>query len=395
MWLNRHFYIIKGKINSCIYNSKTGDVFHIDNYNLFEILDDNITDIKIFDALLEHNILTNEKTNWNGDPKSINSHTDYNFNFAWIEITQNCNLKCVHCYNGKSFSTSNMCYNDFENVIDQLEALGIKRIQLIGGEPFLNPDIEKMLCYASRKMEFIEIFTNGTLVNDKIIELLKTKNIHLALSVYSYIEKMHNTVTQDASSFSRTIETIKKIQRNKIKYRVARVIIKGIELGDKNTELFTLSTNRDYVRLSGRANIKLYDEHMLLNKLITQRTFTKKVKLETFSENMAVCHCFAKNLYIDVNLNVFPCVMERRMTYGNLFSSSLKQLVEKSRIKFLTKDHIDDCKDCEFRYFCYDCRPDTLSECITSKPWFCTYNPSTGTWENPDLFIQQLLKRSK
>ena len=206
---------------------------------------------------------------------------------------------------------------------------------------------------------------------------------------------MHNKVTKNELSFSCTINTIKKARKNNIKYRVARVIIKGVELGNKNTDLFTLSPYKDYVRLSGRASIKLYDKHMLVDKLITQQTFTKKVKFETFSENTVVCHCFAKNIYIDVDLNVFPCVMERRIMYGNLFTTNLKKLIEKSKIKYLNKDHIDGCKDCEFRYFCYDCRPDNMSESITSKPWFCTYNPLTGTWEKTDLFIKKLLKRSE
>ena len=48
----------------------------------------------------------------------------------------------------------------------------------------------------------------------------------------------------------------------------------------------------------------------------------------------------------------------------------------------ITKDQIEICKDCEFRYVCSDCRAYVENpEDIYSKPLKCGYNPYTCEWE--------------
>lgn len=74
-----------------------------------------------------------------------------------------------------------------------------------------------------------------------------------------------------------------------------------------------------------------------------------------------------------------------RESFGNIKDDTLVAAVEKSGFKqywHLTKDQINVCKDCEFRYICTDCRaylenPDD----IYSKPLKCGYNPYTCEWE--------------
>ena len=56
----------------------------------------------------------------------------------------------------------------------------------------------------------------------------------------------------------------------------------------------------------------------------------------------------------------------------------------------MTKDHINVCKDCEFRYCCHDCRPDSLSNDVYAKPWYCTYNPYSGEWIDVEEYIDFL-----
>lgn len=47
-----------------------------------------------------------------------------------------------------------------------------------------------------------------------------------------------------------------------------------------------------------------------------------------------------------------------------------------------TKDQIERCQDCEYRYACHDCRP--LAEGATGNLYAknprCTYDPFKGEW---------------
>ena len=57
-----------------------------------------------------------------------------------IEVTQKCNLDCFHCLRGKSRDID-MTYDILYKVSEQLKDVEIDTIQLMGGEPTLNPQI--------------------------------------------------------------------------------------------------------------------------------------------------------------------------------------------------------------------------------------------------------------
>jgi len=69
-------------------------------------------------------------------------------------------------------------------------------------------------------------------------------------------------------------------------------------------------------------------------------------------------------------------------------SDSGKSLPLCQKYEKLSKDQIDICKECEFRYICTDCRAYIEDpENIYSKPLKCGYDPATNQWqewsENP------------
>jgi sulfatase maturation enzyme AslB (radical SAM superfamily) len=55
--------------------------------------------------------------------------------FLELEIAGFCQLKCVHCYaeSGPDGGRGTMTTGDWERVIDQAAAIGVKMVQFIGG----------------------------------------------------------------------------------------------------------------------------------------------------------------------------------------------------------------------------------------------------------------------
>ena len=150
---------------------------------------------------------------------------------------------------------------------------------------------------------------------------------------------------------------------------------------------------RGYVRLVGRGNLVHYNEKILREKLITIDTF----KFNNLEATLKCIHsefCFANYLYVGADMNVYPCVMERRLCHGNLKNKSLTEIVDRALINY-SKDNVKECLDCEFRHLCKDCRPDSISMIVNDKPWYCTYDVYNGTWKDIDEFIHHLLKDKK
>lgn len=112
---------------------------------------------------------------------------------------------------------------------------------------------------------------------------------------------------------------------------------------------------------------------------ISKSNFSVNIKL--FSEGQKYNTCLNRKVSIDKNGDIKNCPSMNRI-FGNIKNQTLKEVIETSAFKELwhiTKDQIEVCKDCEFRYICTDCRVFIQDEKnIYSKPKKCNYNPYEG-----------------
>lgn len=397
--LNKNVYFVSGYLNGCIYDLNQGKLYTL-NHELSEkfkminngLLTDQTEDIELQKCLkyfIDNKVLMfSEFTKFH----DINDIADENFKieFAWIEITNRCNLRCKHCYNESDAQCENkMSIEQFKMVIDLLVTKQIKSIQIIGGEPFWDKQLlREEVDYAKDKFERVEIFTNGTLITDEWFKYLADNKISVALSVYSYDKEEHDKVTGVKGSWEKTNNTISKLREYNIKYRVCNVLMKDVELKDSNTNLYRLRTDKDIVRMSGRGNFGLLSDDLIKRRLITKQTFKEKIS-EAFCKRLIMRHnCFSSRIYISATLDVYPCVMERRFRHCNILEC--QDIVLNDSIRKLSKDNVEECKDCEFRYTCFDCRPNSLSGEMYEKPWYCTYDPKRGTWKDVEEFVYNL-----
>lgn len=400
MYLKDNVYFVKGIKGATIYDLNTCILYHL-NENARILLEKTLNcnkcaltaeETHFISSLRDKDLITNE---YNQPQKITELKSNQRIDFVWIEITTGCNLRCIHCYEEASISKVRiMNYLDFCHIVDELVENKISKLQIIGGEPFiLGEDLKNYLDYCVGKFDYLEIFTNGTLLNTDWILYLKENNIHISLSVYSYIESEHNRITRDQTSFRKTNDTIQKLHELGVKYRVKNVLMANLDQGERNTDLYRLSYKHDVVRMAGRADFSLLDKDLIKKKLITFETFTRKLDTNLLKRSINGHNCFSRRLYFSVDSEVFPCVMERRISHGNLKNASLKDIIKPDIIHF-GKDHIKECSDCEFRFSCFDCRPDAIEEDIAAKPWYCTYDPYETVWQDPDEFISQLFNKT-
>jgi len=389
-------FMAEGYKFSCIYDLKTNKLYHINKaLTLFlkrlffkEVNFLSTEETEIISELLELNILCDKAPDKN-TPIEINSKK---ITFSWIEITDKCNLKCKHCYENSGINAQKeMSVENFLRVISQLKSIGVRKVQIIGGEPFVLKDKLKLMLDAALPIfDQIEVYTNGTLIDKEWIDYFKNTNIKIALSVYSYIPEQHDKVTGAIGSHVLTNKTIRMLYENSIPYRVCNVLMDGVNLGEKNTDLYKLDPNKDIVRLSGRADFKLLNRDLIKQKLIVESDFKSKLNVSLVKKLKNGHTCFSNKVYISSDLNVYPCVMERRLCHGNILKNNLIDILDE-KIRCLTKDNINVCKDCEYRYTCFDCRPNSICNDIYAKPWYCTYDPYSGIWADPDIFIDELI----
>lgn len=82
-----------------------------------------------------------------------------------FEITNACNLKCIHCLRDDSFNKKYLPVEYLEKVLVQAKRYGTTQIILTGGEPLLHPKIEEMIDRIVHHGYLWHIVTNATLTD--------------------------------------------------------------------------------------------------------------------------------------------------------------------------------------------------------------------------------------
>lgn len=111
-----------------------------------------------------------------------------------VIMGQVCTLKCIHCNEALPHFKSSSGFEKREDILSDLrlltEACGvIGHVELVGGEPFLHPDLTNILKgILALDIGVIQIFTNGTVVpSDEACEVMANKRIVVYISNYERV----------------------------------------------------------------------------------------------------------------------------------------------------------------------------------------------------------------
>jgi len=169
-------------------------------------------------------------------------------------VTYRCNAYCDFCHfaeHGKFKDSKFARFEDIESNINQLSKLGVRFIDLTGGEPLLHPRIADIAELARRNKMQTSITTNG-LLYPKVAEKLVGKVNLLHFSLDSPDEEEHNKI-RGVKCYGKVMESIE--------------IAKG--LGEYPDILFTV-TNQSYTKLGGMYEIaKKYDLVLIVNPVFS------------------------------------------------------------------------------------------------------------------------------
>ncbi|WP_421764692.1 GTP 3',8-cyclase MoaA [Ekhidna sp.] len=110
-------------------------------------------------------------------------------NYLRLSVTDRCNLRCTYCMpeRGMVFEPKEhiLSYEELLNLVDVMGEMGISKIRLTGGEPFVRADLMYFIKELSKKpyLEKISITSNLTLIRPHLDELesLGVKDINVSL----------------------------------------------------------------------------------------------------------------------------------------------------------------------------------------------------------------------
>ena len=144
--------------------------------------------------------------------------------YAYWFITDRCNLKCSHCYGlFHKNSCEDLSESETDILLKEIVSSGIRRVTLLGGEPLLNPHIDKIIETLYKNNISILILTNGTFIEQHKNIINKIDEFGLSLDG---CEATHNKI-RGKDNFKEVINSIDFIKKYGKKIVITYTLLKS------------------------------------------------------------------------------------------------------------------------------------------------------------------------
>ena len=147
-------------------------------------------------------------------------------NIWYIQVNRYCNNQCHFCSNPSNWK--NISYKRWIELIDDFIKREYHWIIFTGWEPTLSPDLVKWIKYANKKWINCRIISNWMqCANENYVKDLKNAWLELIhFSLYSYIEKIHDFLTDTPWSYKKILKAIQNSLKQWIEVQLNCVINK-------------------------------------------------------------------------------------------------------------------------------------------------------------------------
>lgn len=182
--------------------------------------------------------------------------------YVRLAVTDRCNLRCQYCMPAHGIDIvpkeELLTFKEMYRLIRVLTELGVTKVRLTGGEPFVRKDFIgflEMLSY-NDLLDAINITTNGALISKYITDiekLEKVKNINLSIDSLKAVK--FNEITR-RNAFDAVFKTMELLEKSTLNLKLNVVVQSGI-----NTDEI-----KDFVRLTKDRNLAVrFIEEMPFN----------------------------------------------------------------------------------------------------------------------------------
>lgn len=396
-----------GNIHLFSFNEKYF-VFQGDSLQLFELNEENYTKINkarecsnaineiddgLMSELLETEIVVNEEEYEEKILNIKNNEDNFALSHITLSISNDCNLNCKYCFGDGGTYHNDRMLMPFETARQGIDFLlshckntEVLNVTFFGGEPLLNFDVMKKIVIYCREKEKengkkfkFSVSTNGTIINDEIINFIKKYDISVTISIDGpkSTHDRYRCYMSGKGSFDLIEVTIKKLLASSVKKVNARATIcsinpnvKQIENGLREfgfnsihmtlvdvpyeSQLFMDSdsitkTIAGYYKLAEEYLYDIKSKRVNRNKTFDELLyvlFNKKLKLRS-------CAAAVSSVAISANGEIYPChrfMGDKKYLLGNLREGVFEESIKP--FKNLNVLNLEDCNVCWARFLC-------------------------------------------
>lgn len=236
----------------------------------------------------------------------------------FVELTDKCNEKCIHCYAESSPErTDFLPLEQIRSALKQATAFGTPYLQFTGGDPLIHPQLIEIIEFSSTlPFKGMEIYTNGLLLNDKLLQKLVPFQPSFSFSIYADNAETHDAITCVPGSWKRTVDAMKRTQDAGFKIRAGIALMQNnIDQAERMSEFLQQSfgLTADHIRFDAVNQVGRGKDLEMLQGI------TPSHKPTSGPDRRG-------KLCIAANGDVYPCIFARHFRLGNIKKHSLQEI---------------------------------------------------------------------
>lgn len=309
-----------------------------------------------------------------------------------MNISQDCNLRCTYCfastghYKGeRRLMTKEVAETTLRWFFDQAHDSKCLNLHLFGGEPLINIPLVEYIVEMCKKLEeeygkkiYINVCTNGTILNEKLLNLIKENEIGMQISIDGpkEIHDKYRPMANGCSSYDKLRENVSimfdNLNKNSI---IPRGTISSVEVDINdivkhiideigfNAFFFIPATGTEeqsYAKKDLEEYFKQYDR--LVETFLEKLRNGEEYNIYPFTTEVDAIGKGIRRIYgcgagigfasVDIQGNIYPCMRftnNKDYLIGNVYEG----LNEKRQLLFdRTVYNRTKCKECWARHFC-------------------------------------------
>lgn len=333
-----------------------------------------------------------------------------------IELTDQCNERCVHCYipNAQKDKGKSLEINAVRDVIKQYRDMNGLKVVFSGGEILLYRDFFEILEYCRELNLMILIQSNLLILTAENINKLKSLDLfNVQVSLYSTNETIHDSITGRKGSYLRTKRNLELLVANDIPALISCPVMQQnystIRSLKEYADYMGVDCYFDYIMMAqsdgchDNLNVRLTLEQtrQVINDILdTRKDFMKAIESATslddllkkkFARRWSSCKILSSGMCIDADGTVYPCPGWNGLSLGDIKHNPLGEIwfnnSKAKELRVISKANYLQCSTCNLLNFCDMCPvynfnengdiyhvcqrfckvAELLKECVTSK----------------------------
>ncbi len=158
-------------------------------------------------------------------------------NYLRLAVTDRCNLRCFYCMPEEGIhylpKKELLSFEEIYRLVSLLASMGITKVRLTGGEPFVRTDLMKLIrsIVEIPGIKDLHLTTNGVLTSTFIPELKKIGIASVNLSLDTLDRQRFKTITR-RDEFEPVLKTLDQLLKYDIPVKINAVVMDGKNIDD-------------------------------------------------------------------------------------------------------------------------------------------------------------------